>query len=206
MEDKAHRLVNIGMNGFSLIELLIVMAIVGVVMGAIYGVFISSNRSYRTQERVADAQQSVRVGVDFMVRDIRMAGLNPFGTAGAGMEAATGTNLRLTADLDINGATDAPLNQERVSYDFSNNALRRQLYETTASATGWQTLANNVTALSFTYLDADGTDLGDPVAAGDLDDIRTVVISMTVQERDKRGNLIEGTQRTLNTRVGCRNL
>lgn len=206
MEDKAHRLVNIGMNGFSLIELLIVMAIVGVVMGAIYGVFISSNRSYRTQERVADAQQSVRVGVDFMVRDIRMAGLNPLGTAGAGMEAATGTNLRLTADLDMNGATDAPLNQERLSYDFSNNALRRQLYETTASATGWQTLIDNVSALSFTYLDADGTDLGDPVAAGDLDDVRTVVISMTVQERDKQGNLIEGTQRTLNTRVRCRNL
>jgi hypothetical protein len=67
----------------------------------------------------------------------------------------------------------------------------------------WQTLIDNVLALSFTYLDANGNDLGDPVAAADLSKIRTVEISMTVQEEDARQHLFT---RTLNARVTCRNL
>ena len=207
--------VNLNNDAFTLVELLIAMAITGIVMGSIYGIFASSNRSYNTQDKVAEVQQSVRVGIDFMVRDIRMAGLDPLGSAidpvdgqGAGIKQATGTNLRFTADLDMNGVIDngdgvAPLNEERISYDFSNNTLRRQLYETTPNATGWETLIDNVSALSFTYLDANGNDLGDPVAAADLTDIRTVEIAMTVQQTDAQG---QPFTRTLNARVSCRNL
>lgn len=209
MRNRARRLPNGNTNAFTFIEILMAMAIVGVIIGAIYGVFVSTNRSYHTQDRVADAQQRVRVGIDFMVTDIRMAGLDPLGPAidpvdgnGAGIKQATATTLRLTIDLDMNGVIDdgdgaAPLNQERISYDFTNNTLRRQLYENTGSATGWQPLINDVSALTFSYLDANGN------ATATLDDIRTVVITMTVEGEDVRG---EPFTRTLNTRVSCRNL
>ena len=64
-------------KGFTLIELLIAMAIMAVTVGAIYGVYISSNRSYKTQDRVVAVQQNLRASIDFMVREIRLAGLDP---------------------------------------------------------------------------------------------------------------------------------
>jgi prepilin-type N-terminal cleavage/methylation domain-containing protein len=63
--------------GFTLVELLIAMAITAIALGAIYGVYISSNRSYKTQDRVVTVQQNVRASADFMIRAIRMAGLDP---------------------------------------------------------------------------------------------------------------------------------
>ena len=213
MWNKARRLVNINTDAFTIIEVLMAMVIVGVVIGAIYAVFVSSNRSYHTQDSVVEAQQGVRVGIDFMVRDIRMAGFDPVGPAtdphpldsnDAGIKEATASKMRFTSDIDMNGVIDNPNNQERVTYEYdaANRSLRRCLYEGTLSSS-WQTLIYNVSALQFTYLDADGTTITAPVAADALDDIRTVVISMSVEGEGALGQPIT---RALNTRVSCRNL
>ena len=184
-------------KGFTLVEVLIAMAIAGIVMGAIYSIFISSNRSYRTQDSVADAQQRVRVGIDFIAHDVRLAGLDPLG-AGAGIENATATNLRMTADLDLNGVIDAPLNQERITYDYDapSRTLRRKLYEGTGSESAWQPLINDVSALAFTYRDSGGNVTAVPAS------IRMVDITMTCQGTDALGQPIN---RTLTTRVNRRN-
>ena len=218
MWNKARRLVNINTDGFTILEVLMAMVIVGVVIGAIYAVFVSSNRSYRTQDSVVEAQQSVRVGIDFMVRDIRMAGFDPLSSAtdahpldsdGAGIKEATASKIRFTADTDMNRAIDNPKNQERLTYEYDsvNERLRRCIYEGFYEKgklkETWQTLIDNVSVLQFTYLDAGGNDLGDPVAADDLADISTVVISMSVEGKGALGQTIT---RTLNTRVSCRNL
>jgi type IV pilus assembly protein PilW len=63
-----------GTRGFTLIELLISMALSGIVMSAIYTLFISQNRSYNIQEQVSEMQQNARVAMDRIVRDVRMAG------------------------------------------------------------------------------------------------------------------------------------
>ncbi|MCK5244375.1 MAG: PilW family protein [Desulfobacterales bacterium] len=63
-----------GTRGFTLIELLISMALSGIVMSAIYTLFISQNRSYSIQEQVSEMQQNARVAMDRIVRDVRMAG------------------------------------------------------------------------------------------------------------------------------------
>jgi type IV pilus assembly protein PilW len=216
MWNKARRLVNINTDAFTIIEVLMAMVIVGVVIGAIYAVFVSSNRSYHTQDSVVEAQQRVRVGIDFMVRDIRMAGFDPLGLAndpvdsdGAGIKEATVSKIRFTADTDMNKAIDNPKNQERVTYEYDsvNERLRRCIYEGFYEEgklkESWQTLIEKVSALQFTYLRAGGDPLGDPVAADDLADISTVVISMTVEGEGATGQTIT---RSLNTRVSCRNL
>lgn len=193
-------------NGFTLVEVLISIAIVGIVMGSIYTIFISSNRSYRTQESVADAQQRVRVGIDFIAHDLRLAGLDPVGPAtdpvdgsSAGIKLATATNLRLTADIDLNGVIDTPLNQERITYSYNaaTRTLGRILYEGTPSESAWQPLIDDVSALTFTYRDSGGNVTATPA------DIRMVDISMTCQGTGAQGQPIN---RTLTTRVICRNL
>ena len=195
MQNKARRLVNGNTDAFTLIEILIAMAIMGVVTGAIYSVFLSSNRSYYTQDRVAKAQQTVRMGIDFVVRDIHMAGFDPLGTAGASIEVFEDQEIRFTADRDMDGSIDDPdstdgideSDLERIAYEYDgNDLLERVQYRADGSVENRQTLIDNVSALTFNYPDT-----------------RTVLISITVQERDAAGQTFT---RTLRTQVSCRNL
>ena len=61
-------------KGVTLIELLIALVISAVLTAGIYRAFIHQQRSYTTQEQVADMQQNARVAINRMMREIRMAG------------------------------------------------------------------------------------------------------------------------------------
>jgi type IV pilus assembly protein PilW len=61
-------------KGFTLIELMIAMAITLVVMGAIFMTFKSQQDSYVVQDQVTRMQQNLRGAMYVMTRDIQMAG------------------------------------------------------------------------------------------------------------------------------------
>jgi len=54
--------------------LLIALAISAILMAAIYRTFIRQQKTYTVQEQVVDMQQNVRVAINRMIREIRMAG------------------------------------------------------------------------------------------------------------------------------------
>jgi prepilin-type N-terminal cleavage/methylation domain-containing protein len=60
--------------GFTIVELLVVIAIFGIFMGAVYTVYINHYKTAFSREEVLDVQQNVRIGMDRMARDLRMAG------------------------------------------------------------------------------------------------------------------------------------
>jgi type IV pilus assembly protein PilW len=194
-------------RGFSLIELLVALAIMSIVSGAIYSVFSVSSRSYTTQGVTADVQQSVRAAMEVMLQDIRTAGLDPTASGNFGIELAEATKLRFTSDSidagldDFNGELD-DTNSERITYVLQGTQLNQILYETTASENS-QPLISDMQNLTFTYFDADGNDLGSPVPALQLADIRTINISITVEEP---AGIDAPVGRTLTKQVKCRNL
>ena len=61
-------------KGVTLIELLIALVISAILIAGIYRTFIHQQKTYATQEQVADMQQNVRVAINRMMREIRMAG------------------------------------------------------------------------------------------------------------------------------------
>ena len=63
-----------GEQGFTLVELLVYVALVGVVMGAIYTVFKRQQDSYLTQERLVILQQNLRGAMYLVASDLQMAG------------------------------------------------------------------------------------------------------------------------------------
>lgn len=75
--------------GFTLIELLIVMVVMGLVITSVYSLFINSKKTATTSEEVVDVQQNLRVAIDTLAGDIRMAGflvpddVNPISSAPA---------------------------------------------------------------------------------------------------------------------------
>jgi type II secretory pathway pseudopilin PulG len=61
-------------KGLTLIELMVALAICFIVIGAVYRAFTSQQRTYTIQDQVAEAQQNARVGMNILMRDLRMAG------------------------------------------------------------------------------------------------------------------------------------
>ena len=196
-------------SGFSLVELMIAMVIAIVSLGAIYGVFASVQKTSTSNEVTARVMQSLRTSVDFMESDIRMAGLDRFGSAAAGIEVATATNLRFTADRNMNGTIDTTdlldglqqVDLERITYfyDAANKRLRQCLSEGTTDE--WDTVAENVENFSFIYFDANNNQIPFPISDNLL--IGFIEVSITVRNPAGRA---DDVSRTITKRIFCRNL
>jgi prepilin-type N-terminal cleavage/methylation domain-containing protein len=63
---------NNGTAGFSLIEVMAAIVILGIAMTAVFSTFLFQQQSYTTQVRVAEMQQNLRDAVETISRDIRM--------------------------------------------------------------------------------------------------------------------------------------
>lgn len=82
-------------KGVTLIELLIALVISSLLVAVLYRTFIDQQNTHTVQEQVAEMQQSVRVGIDQMTREIRMAGY--------GLRETISASFGVT---DLNGFTD----------------------------------------------------------------------------------------------------
>ena len=191
-------------SGFTLVDVLVGLAMASVVMVAITNLFMAVGRSYTIQNVAADVQQVTRAGVEHMAQNIRMAGLDPFGGDGAEIKEFTANKIHFTLDRcnapigsDGCGLPDGDVEDkfENVAYQWvpGERKLKLILYEGAKT----ESLIDNVSNLNFTYLDGDN---GVPATAAD---IRTVIITLTVEDPAARGEKIE---RTYSARVRCRNL
>jgi prepilin-type N-terminal cleavage/methylation domain-containing protein len=61
-------------RGITLIELLVTLVISSILVAGIYRTFLSQQHTFTVQEQVVDMQQNVRIAINQMVREIRMAG------------------------------------------------------------------------------------------------------------------------------------
>ena len=158
--------------GFTLIELMVSMAIGLAVLAAIAGTFTAQTRQNSAEEQIGQMQQNVRGALDLMIREIQMAGYKPAGGSFNGIQISTATTLRIKLDLDSSGVeTDGTTDDISYSFDSSTGLITRTLNNTSSSAT----LADNVTAFSFTYLDANGASTTTNTA------VRRITISITAR-------------------------
>jgi len=61
-------------KGVTLIELVVAMGISGILLAAIYAMFVTQNRSKVNSDQVSEMQQNLRVASDMIERDIRNTG------------------------------------------------------------------------------------------------------------------------------------
>ena len=71
-------------KGYSLVEMLVSMAIMTVVTGAVFQLVNPSQSTAQIQPEVQDMQQRMRVGVDALFKSIMMAGAGPYQGATTG--------------------------------------------------------------------------------------------------------------------------
>ena len=63
-----------GERGFTLVELLIAMALALVIIASLSRAFVIQQKTFNTQEQMAEMTQNSRAAIDIMTREIRMAG------------------------------------------------------------------------------------------------------------------------------------
>jgi len=201
-------------DGFTLVEILVAVAIAGVVAAGIYAAYYSQQKAYLAQEQVAAMQQNLRAAMYFMEREIRMAGCDPTGRSGAGFVTASADNVSFTTDIrgDADGSEpdgDTSDTNEGVSYTLSGGSLLRN----------GQVIAENIDALDFVYLDASNT------VTANLSSIRSVQVSIVAKTGrtdagyvdhtayyNQQGAVILGApndgfrRKLLTTHIKCRNL
>ena len=91
-------------RGFSLIELMIALVLSSILVTAVYGFFTSQEKIYNIQDQISETQQNLRVGLDRMIKEIRLAGYEaPPNPAGAGIVVANSGFIQITADLNGDG-------------------------------------------------------------------------------------------------------
>ena len=182
--------------GFTVIEILVVIAILSITFGTIYKSFEQLNRSCTTENVKAGIQQGARIAVEFMVQDIRMAGLDPLGTAEAGIsddiagQLPTTNWIEFTADVNFDG--DVGDTFEHIKYELDGNELKQ-----TNHLGNSEVMLDHVTDLTFTYLNSEDH------TTTDIHDIRSVTISLTMEKPAGRAGTIS---RSYTTTVRCRNL
>ena len=187
-------------SGVTLFELLVGLGVGAIFMVALVSAFTILSRSYTTQTTSANVQQAARVSLDYMTQNIRMAGFDPRRNAGAGIIEATPTRISFLLDRDSSGEIDNSEEDIAYVYDSADKEIEEVL-DASTDAPVKQPFLDNVTDLSFAYLDSNGDDLGeDP----DLNLIKTVDIFVTVERRSGREK--RPVRRTYSARVICRNL
>ena len=198
-------------KGFTIIELLIASAILGIIVALMVNSYSRQQDMSVTQNQVVEVQQNARAGFQMIVNEIRMAGFDPYGdndpeitSAGDG---SNGDPLVFTyvadddgVDNNSDGTTDEEGELKTVTINLfdSNIDAGADMDEIQISAGGGP-IAENIAALEFTYLDQDNNITANP------DDIRAVNVVLTARAAESERNLI-GSARTLEAQVKCRNL
>jgi len=189
----------ISTHGFSLLELLIALAVFSFIVGGIFSNLTQSQTRYQFEQEVAEVQQTARSAADIMEREIKLAGF-PIASyydsalnwtsanserVAAGFITLGATNLVFEADLLEDGIVD------RVEYRLNGTTLERSARDKTAGggapAAVYQTLATNVTSLNFSYLNSSGSATTVPAdvrSVGILFNINTT--SVDPQNRNRR--------------------
>lgn len=168
-------------KGFTLVELLVSMAIGLVILSAVAGTFTLQTRQNSAEEQLAQLQQNVRAALDLMIREIQMAKYDPAASAfpsGTYGVTYSATQLQIKADMDGSGVLDSSSggSVENIIYAYDSNNLRitRQL----GSGGTAQILADNITAFTFGYYDGNGNAV---TSSANSASIRKVTLSITAR-------------------------
>ena len=217
-------------KGFTLVDLLVGLAMASVLMAATVSLFTTMGRSFTTQSVAADVQQVTRAGIELMIQQIRMAGFDPSGNAAAAIlpnfddssvfddahDGEVGTDAiqsAFTLDADMDGRIDncraadgtdkCPDEDDNIENELIAYRLNNGVIEKYRGASGLTgPIWESLTENNVSALTFNYFDRNNNPTT-DPGRIATVEISLTTQEPAGRGGTVS---RSYTTRVRCRNI
>jgi prepilin-type N-terminal cleavage/methylation domain-containing protein len=142
--------------GVSLPELLVSLALLGLVLACAFGALNGAVRAFGWGGGRVEAQQSARVALERMTSELREAGYDPKGAGIPPIVVAEPARVTFQRDQNGNGVVDAT--RERVTFVLRSGegTLRRD------AGGGAQPVIDGVRSFRLTYFDASGRPIADP--------------------------------------------
>ena len=178
-------------TGLTVLELVVAMGVAGLFYSVLYNFYLLHARALKVQEVKLDLQESSRLAIDFLVRELHFAGARPVqGGTCAGFERLTNAeSQRITLQYDYrgnssgsapDGCPDDP--NERVAYLYEPDT---QLIKRSSGGGAPQPFIGDVPPSGFLlrYFDRDGTDLGLSLNADQRAAVRSVVVTVRTSKR-----------------------
>jgi prepilin-type N-terminal cleavage/methylation domain-containing protein len=132
-------------KGFSLVEILVTMAILGVILTAIYSLFISANKSQISQDLEVEMQQNARSALEFITREFKNMNV---------LSCLQNTTTTCGNPNDvINFSSMLDTNSRIFSWSSTDNILRFSMAP--SGSENRQPLADNITTVSLNPFGAD---------------------------------------------------
>lgn len=218
-------MINQNMKGLTLIELLVTIAISGIIIAGAYHFFDRHNKLVAIQEENSYMFQELQTASAWISEGLRMCGYTLQGTSGFGFAHRAGTGApdygrstnttAIYCTLDWNN--DGIITENGTGSSFDHVGFRLNVAnDGSAKATPdyvlrrydtgivhWQPLCTNIAEVNFTYLDDNGAQILDP--EHNLESITCIKIQITAMPSPQRSGLGIGN-RTMSTTVWCRNL
>jgi type II secretory pathway component PulJ len=177
--------------GLSVVEAVVVMGIAGVLYSALYGFYGTHLRVLKAQEVRLSLQESSRLAIDFLTRELHLAGARPVRSGPCeGFERFTvAEEQRVTLQYDFRGnSTGTPPDGcpddpgERITYVYDAN---EQILKRATGGGAPQPLINDVPADGFLlrYFDREGNELESPLISQDRAAVHTVMVTVQVSAR-----------------------
>jgi prepilin-type N-terminal cleavage/methylation domain-containing protein len=195
--------------GFSLMELLLVVLLLSIVVGALFSQIERAQVRYRVEDQTLDLTQQEREFIDQFTRDLHQAGYpaaNMYAVAPPANQIALGiislsaTDLQLEGDVDGDGLVDV-VEYSYVSGAGTCNCIRRSaLQKGTAGPATAFTEVQGIIATNqpiFIAYDNGGGQIALPASASDLKRIKNVRITLTTQGSTKDNDTRKDIQVTM---------
>jgi prepilin-type N-terminal cleavage/methylation domain-containing protein len=171
-------------GGFTLIEMMVSLAVLGIFFAAFSTVVSSSIRHSSEIQEQATLQTEARAAVDVLAADLRQATRAGDTTL---TRISTASSTQLTFHSPDRAAT---FHLRRIAYQITGGQLQRALATSTATAAPWsipalgawsKVVGSVVTTGTpvFTYYDANGATISVPVSSGNLANIDSVRVRLT---------------------------
>ena len=205
-------------RGFTVVELIISMFIVGIVAAAIFTLYNSFYSATRSQDLLLEAQQNARVGIDLMERELVNAGYDA-GTADI-LTEATANSVEFTYTDPSDNTTVSPTAGQRlkVKYSLSTEAGIQYLQRTEKVMPDGTPATEKVIpyvdqsgGLTLTYYDVDGalidyTSIDDAGEQSNRNGIKFISVSLKTTAKAAVQGTSEVKTFTLDTHVMLRNI
>ena len=152
-------------DGVTLIEFVIILALLGLVIGGIYKFVVNGTVSASKTNDFLQAQSQVRAALDNIVDETRW---------GQSVTAASATSVTVSVPQNTPFSSSSPYTVT-FAYDATNRTVTRQQGAGPAAALAYLVAGPGAsTGLTFTYFDGGNNPLGSAPAAGQLASIARV--------------------------------
>lgn len=192
-------------RGFTIIELLIAVAITAIVSLGVFSAFQSQQDAHLAQKQIVEMQQNLRAALFIIADEVRMAGYDPEGNNNVGIlnagDGSMGNPFHFSYYYDHDNNPLTPLVIKNIEYSLYDAYGGDGDMDVGRTLNGnKQPVAENVSNFQFVYLNASGS------TTTSINNIRAIQLTVETTTDSTGIDYTNGVRRSMTTIIKCRNL